>query len=80
MKKLIGFKTNCLSSRLVMGDIIRKIKYRPIFVELNIDNTALEFDVIRANLFCYTYEEMFYILKFRYIDPDLNREKKLHFF
>jgi len=48
-------KTNCFNSRIVMVDIndiiIHKIKYRPILVEININNTALEFDVIRDIFF-----------------------------
>lgn len=73
--------TRCNNNRIDLeGKITRKIKYSPLLVSLGLQNTSLEFDVIRSNYFCYTYTEMYYILKFGYIHTDLNKEINFFFF
>jgi len=69
--------TGCMENYTTWNDrIIRKIKYNPILIDLRISNTVCEFDVIRANYFCYTYVEMVYILHFGYnMAIILNKEK-----
>ncbi|CAI6358432.1 unnamed protein product [Macrosiphum euphorbiae] len=69
--------TGCTENYTTRNDrIIRKIKYNPILIDLRISNTVCEFDVIRANYFCYTYVEMVYILNFGYNIPAiLNKEE-----
>jgi len=70
-------KTKCLFYRLELLNniILRKIKYKPLLVDSGLDDGAIEFDVIKANYFCYTYPEMYYILKFGYTSAELNKDK-----
>jgi len=71
-------KTRCNNNRLNVGGIIsRKIKFKPLFVSLGLHKTSHEFDVIRSNYFCYTYEEINYILKFGDIYEKEDREKNI---
>jgi len=68
--------TNCNYNKIVLGDnIIRKIQYKPLLVDLGLHDTAIEYDVIRVNYFCYTYVELYYILKFGYTSAEINKDK-----
>jgi len=42
--------------------IIRKLKFKPLSIALRIYNVSTELAIIRANYFCYTYNELMYIL------------------
>lgn len=71
-------KTRCNNNRLNVGGIIsRKIKFKPLFISIGLLKTFSEFDLIRSNYFCYTYEEMNYILEFGDIYAEENRENNM---
>ncbi|XP_025198862.1 uncharacterized protein LOC112597138 [Melanaphis sacchari] len=73
-------KLNWFNNRVDSGSsIMRRIKYRPLIVDLKLTNIPSEYEFIRANFFCYTYDEMCYILKFNYIFGHFASERNIIF-